>query len=64
MNVDRERAPGAQRGWREDWRWAIVHDAVAHPLMALSGYAHWAIRFHNWTGRRAWKPLHRQPPML
>lgn len=34
--------------------WALVHDAIAHPLMALSGYRSWAVRFHDWTSYRAW----------
>lgn len=64
MMVDRDRAPGPLPGWTERLGWAIVHDAIAHPLMALSLYSHWAIRFHQWTGRRAWKPTHGLPPML
>jgi hypothetical protein len=39
----------------EDRKWAMVHDAIAHPLMALSGYSRWALRFHDWTSRKAWK---------
>ena len=31
--------------------WAFLHDAVAHPLLALTGCAHWAVRFHDWTSR-------------
>lgn len=34
--------------------WAFVHDAVCHPLMALSGWAAWTLRFHDWTSFRAW----------
>lgn len=34
--------------------WALAHDGIAHPLMALSGYAAWALRFHNFTSRKAW----------
>lgn len=42
--------------------WALVHDAIAHPLMALSGYARWALAFHDWTSRHAWPrpPVDRQ----
>ena len=31
--------------------WAFVHDVVAHPLLALTGCADWAIDFHEWTSR-------------
>jgi hypothetical protein len=64
MNVDKELKPGPLRGWTEHKGWAFVHDAIAHPAMAFSGYASWAMRFHGWTGRRAWKPAHRHGPML
>lgn len=37
--------------------WAVVHDAIAHPLMAASGYSKWALRFHDWTSLRAWPRL-------
>lgn len=39
---------------REDFFWAFVHDAVSHPLMALSLYSDWSLRFHNYTSHRAW----------
>jgi hypothetical protein len=38
----------------ERFGWAVAHDLIAHPLMALSGYSAWSLRFHNWTSRRAW----------
>lgn len=34
--------------------WALIHDAVAHPLLALSGWSDWARRFHAWTSEKAW----------
>lgn len=34
--------------------WALLHDAVAHPLMALTLYSGWARRFHDFTSRKAW----------
>lgn len=34
--------------------WAVLHDAVAHPLMSLFGYPKWALRFHDYTSHRAW----------
>lgn len=34
--------------------WAVVHDLLAHPMMALTNWASWAVAFHNWTSARAW----------
>lgn len=34
--------------------WAIVHDLVAHPIMALTGYSSISMRFHNFTSHKAW----------
>lgn len=34
--------------------WAVVHDLVSHPLMAVSGYSKWSLSFHNWTSHKAW----------
>lgn len=34
--------------------WALVHDGIAHPLMALTLFAKWALRFHDYTSHRAW----------
>lgn len=34
--------------------WAIVHDLIAHPLMALTLWSGPALRFHDWTSMRAW----------
>lgn len=34
--------------------WALLHDLVAHPLMALTLYSRWSIRFHDWTSHKAW----------
>jgi len=35
--------------------WALIHDGIAHPLMAVTLYA-WApaIWFHDWTSQKAW----------
>lgn len=44
---------------RENFFWAFVHDCIAHPLMALTGYAAWALRFHNYTSHRAWPRTHK-----
>lgn len=65
VNIDdKDRGVGPAPGWKESLWWAVLHDAVAHPVMALSGYSQWAIRFHQWTGKRAWKPRHNVGPML
>ena len=34
--------------------WAFLHDAISHPLMALSGYSKWSLKFHDYTSKRAW----------
>lgn len=46
--------------------WAVVHDAIAHPLMALTNYSGWAVAFHDWTSHRAWprKPDFRETHVI
>lgn len=39
---------------RQHLLWAIVHDGLAHPLMALTGYCKASLRFHDWTSHKAW----------
>ncbi len=34
--------------------WAIVHDLLAHPFMALTGWSQLSLRFHDWTSEKAW----------
>lgn len=34
--------------------WALVHDGIAHPLMALTLFSKWSIAFHDWTSTKAW----------
>lgn len=34
--------------------WAFVHDAVAHPLMALTGWCRASLWLHDFTSHRAW----------
>lgn len=35
--------------------WAIVHDVVAHPLMAITLYkVEVFLRFHDYTSHKAW----------
>lgn len=39
---------------RELMGWAILHDLVAHPLMALTLYSKPAMAFHDFTSHKAW----------
>lgn len=39
---------------REARGWAFIHDAITHPLMALTGWSALSLRFHNWTSEKAW----------
>ncbi|MDN7825128.1 hypothetical protein QZN01_20970 [Burkholderia cenocepacia] len=34
--------------------WALVHDGIAHPLMALTNFSRLSLRFHDYTSSRAW----------
>lgn len=34
--------------------WALIHDLVAHPFMALTGYSQLSLRFHDWTSLKSW----------
>lgn len=34
--------------------WAIIHDALAHPLMVLTGYSKGSLKFHDYTSLKAW----------
>lgn len=36
--------------------WALVHDMIAHPLMAITLYK-WqpALNFHDYTSHKAWR---------
>lgn len=34
--------------------WAIIHDLIAHPFMALTLYWRVSLRLHDWTSQRAW----------
>lgn len=43
--------------------WALLHDGIAHPLMAITGYSRPAMRFHDWTSHKAW-PRTEVPPAL
>jgi len=41
--------------FRQSLPWAMIHDLIAHPIMALTCYSQVSIRFHNYTSHRAWK---------
>lgn len=45
----------------ENLFWAIVHDLLSHPLMALTLYSGFALRFHDWTSHRAWPRVSATP---
>ena len=34
--------------------WALIHDLVAHPFLAISGYSKVGERFHDYTSSKAW----------
>ncbi|OUM01787.1 hypothetical protein [Variovorax sp. JS1663] len=38
----------------ERFIWAFVHDAICHPLMAITNWSRLSVRFHDWTSWRAW----------
>jgi len=41
---------------KENLMWAIIHDLIAHPLLALSLYRIKVfINFHDYTSRKAWR---------
>ena len=42
--------------YKQNLFWAIVHDVIAHPLMALTFYKiKLFIKFHDYTSHLAWK---------
>lgn len=42
--------------YEEHLFWAIVHDVIAHPLMAITLYkVPKLISFHNYTSQKAWR---------
>lgn len=41
--------------YKENILWAIIHDVIAHPLMAISLYkVDMFINFHDYTSSKAW----------
>lgn len=52
---------------KERWGWAIVHDLVAHGLMAVTNYSALSLRFHDWTSHKAWPrvvPFNAEPVVM
>lgn len=43
--------------------WAVLHDLVAHPVMALTGYSNISMRFHNYTSHKAWPRTPKPEPV-
>ena len=42
--------------FKQNLFWALIHDIIAHPLMAISLYKYKPfIIFHNYTSHKAWK---------
>ena len=42
--------------YKQNLFWAMVHDIIAHPLMAFTLYKiNWCIKFHDYTSNLAWK---------
>lgn len=39
---------------KENKGWALLHDLVAHPFMALTFYSKLSIHFHDYTSYKAW----------
>ena len=46
-----------QRFW-----WAVAHDLIAHPFMAITLWSSWSLKFHDWTSRQAWPRDSVAPP--
>ena len=41
--------------YKQNLLFAIIHDLIAHPLIALTLYkVQFIIDFHNWTSHKAW----------
>lgn len=34
--------------------WALLHDGIAHPLMAITLFSRWSLWFHDLTSQLAW----------
>ena len=40
--------------YNEHRGWAMLHDIIAHPLMALTNYSKLSINIHDYTSKKAW----------
>lgn len=49
---------------KENWLWAILHDGIAHPLMALTNYSMASVLFHDWTSQKAWPRAKARPAKI
>jgi hypothetical protein len=47
---------------KENLWWALLHDGVAHPLMALTLYSKVSLRFHDFTSKHAWPRVKMEKP--
>jgi len=42
--------------YKQNLMWALVHDIIAHPAMAITLYkVPIFIKFHDYTSQRAWR---------
>jgi len=41
--------------FEENLIWAIIHDLIAHPIMAITLYCKISVAFHNYSSYKAWK---------
>ena len=44
--------------------WAFIHDAISHPLMAITAYSKLSMRFHNYTSYRAWPRVDKKSQII
>lgn len=40
--------------YNENKLWALIHDAFAHPFMALTNYSAISKKIHDYTSHKAW----------
>lgn len=34
--------------------WEVFHNAICHPLMAITNDSKWSVDLHDWSARKAW----------
>lgn len=54
IQVVRTSAPAVLAEVPHSYFWEFIHNVVAHPLMSLTFNSGWSLRFHDWTGDKAW----------